>query len=169
MGAGEGMGGWGSHAGWRSVLVIIETTATARSKKVKLLMLIECLLCSKCYNVSIHLILPILLLTWNKQTALYFSSKDRFIWDQQRITIWGLQQWRPHANSHPTREGESFYKEEKEVGSSIVNKESMAFYWLSPCQERRGVFLPVGLCYRHRAWEFPFLILQLYLIEASVY
>ena len=40
------------------------------------------------------------------------------------------------------------YTEGKEVGRVAVSRESMAFHWLSPCQERRGVFLlPVGLCY----------------------
>ena len=38
------------------------------------------------------------------------------------------------------REGELFYREEKEVGRVIINKESMAFHWLSLCQERIGVF-----------------------------
>ena len=36
------------------------------------------------------------------------------------------------------REGECFYRGEKEVGRAIVNKESMTFHWLSYCQERRG-------------------------------
>ena len=44
------------------------------------------------------------------------------------------------------------YTEGKEVGRVAVSRESMAFHWLSPCQERRGVFLlPVGLCYGSRA------------------
>ena len=34
------------------------------------------------------------------------------------------------------REGEHFYREEKEIGMAVVNKESMAFHWLGPCQER---------------------------------
>lgn len=38
-----------------------------------------------------------------------------------------------------------FCKGEKEVEKAIGNKESMAFNWLSHCQERLGVFLfPVG-------------------------
>ena len=49
------------------------------------------------------------------------------------------------------REGEHFCTGEKEVGRAIVNKESMAFHWLSPCQERRGVFLlPFERCYCYR-------------------
>lgn len=40
---------------------------------------------------------------------------------------------------------ECFHKEEKEIGRTIVNKESMDFHWLSPCQERSRVFcLPLG-------------------------
>ena len=39
------------------------------------------------------------------------------------------------------REGEHFYRGGKEVGRAVVNKGSMVFHWLSPCQERRGVFL----------------------------
>ena len=35
------------------------------------------------------------------------------------------------------RKGESYYRGEKEVGRAIVDKESVAFHWLSPCQERR--------------------------------
>ena len=46
----------------------------------------------------------------------------------------------PHVSPCPAT-GELFYRGEKEVGRAIVNKESMAFHWLSPCQERRGVFL----------------------------
>ena len=33
------------------------------------------------------------------------------------------------------REGEHFYREEKELGRAVVNKESMAFHWLSPSRE----------------------------------
>ena len=51
-----------------------------------------------------------------------------------------------------------------------INKESMAFHWLSPCQVRRGVFLlPVELWYSHRAWELFLLVSQLYLVKVSVY
>ena len=46
----------------------------------------------------------------------------------------------PHASPHTIREGEHIYREEKEAGRDAVNKEFMAFCWLSPCQERRGVF-----------------------------
>ena len=46
----------------------------------------------------------------------------------------------------------------------------MAFHWLNPCQERRGIFfLPSRLCYHHMAWEFCLLVSWLYLIEVSVY
>ena len=50
------------------------------------------------------------------------------------------------------REEEHFYRGEKEVGRTMANKEPTAFNWLSPCQERGGVFhLPFGLCCYHRA------------------
>ena len=49
-------------------------------------------------------------------------------------------------------------------------KKVLDFHWLNPCQERRGVFLlPLGLSYRHSAWELPLLISELYLSEVSVY
>ena len=51
----------------------------------------------------------------------------------------------------------------------IVNKVSMAFHWLSPCRQRKGVLLSFGLCYHQRAWELPLLVSQLYFIEVSVY
>ena len=51
----------------------------------------------------------------------------------------------------------------------IVNKGSMAFHWLSPCRQRKGVLLSFGLCYHQRAWELPLLVSQLYFIEVSVY
>ena len=38
-----------------------------------------------------------------------------------------------------------FYRGEREVGRAVVNQESVAFHWLNPCQERRVIFLPVGL------------------------
>ena len=40
---------------------------------------------------------------------------------------------------------ENSYTGEKEVGRALVNQESVAFHWLNPCQERRVIFLPVGL------------------------
>ena len=39
-------------------------------------------------------ICTLLLLTLHKQTARYFSSKDGFIQNQQRIAVQGLQPWR---------------------------------------------------------------------------
>ena len=57
-----------------------------------------------------------------------------------------------HASPHREGEEDYFYRREKEVGRAIVSKGSMAFHWLSLCQERKGVFLfPVGLCYHHKA------------------
>ena len=49
------------------------------------------------------------LLTLNKQTASYFSSKNGLTQNQQRIATWGLQPWWATCKSHPTRRGEPFY------------------------------------------------------------
>ena len=43
------------------------------------------------------------------------------------------------------REGECFYREEKEFGRGRINRESMTFHWLSPCQRKGGDFLLLGL------------------------
>ena len=44
------------------------------------------------------------------------------------------------------------------------------FSQLSPCQERREVFLlSVGLCYLKRVWELSLLVFLLYWFEAFVY
>ena len=37
------------------------------------------------------------------------------------------------ASPQTAREGELFYREEKEVGRGVVNKKPVVFYWLSPC------------------------------------
>ena len=53
---------------------------------------------------------------------------------------------------------------------ATVSKESTAFHWLSPRQERRGIsLLPFGLCSYHSVWDIPLLVSQLYFIEVSVY
>ena len=51
----------------------------------------------------------------------------------------------PTVSPQSARAGEHFYRGEEEVGRAL--SESMAFHWLSPCQERRAVLLPVGGCY----------------------
>lgn len=59
---------------------------------------------------------------------------------------------------------------EKEEGRAVVNEESVAFHWLNPCQEGRGIFLLLEGFYCHwRVWELPFLVSQFYLIKISVY
>ena len=51
----------------------------------------------------------------------------------------------PSVSPQSARAGEHFYRGEEEVERALT--ESMAFQWLSSCQERRGVFLlPVGCC-----------------------
>ena len=76
--------------------------------------------------------------------------------------------------------GELFWRGEKEVGRAIVNKASrggaesskysvlsLAELWKSligwaQWQEEEVLFLPIGLCSCHRAWELPLLVFQLY-------
>ena len=61
-----------------------------------------------------------------------------------------------------------FYREEKEGGRAIV-KEGLVFQWLSPWQERKGIFLPsVGICYHHRGQDLPLLVSQIYSVEWKV-
>ena len=56
------------------------------------------------------------------------------------------------------------------TSEASASRGSMASHWLSPCQERRGVFLlPVGLCSQGRVGELILLFSQFYLIEVSVY
>ena len=54
----------------------------------------------------------------------------------------------------PSQQGKEnvFIEEKRKLGErAVVNRESMASHWLSPCQERKGVFFLMGLCYCHRA------------------
>ena len=63
------------------------------------------------------------------------------------------------------REGELFYRGGKEVGRALVNKESMAFHWLKPCQGKGVFILLTGVGpYLCRVSELPLLVSQLYLI-----
>lgn len=48
----------------------------------------------------------------------------------------------PRTCSCTAREGELLYRGEKGLGSAVVNKEYMVYHWTSPCQERKGIFLP---------------------------
>lgn len=71
----------------------------------------------------------------------------------------------PHVGL--TRREYPLTEREKWVERAIINTESMAFYWLSPWQERRGIFsLPPGLCHRHGEWMPPLWSLD---SEVSVY
>ena len=49
-----------------------------------------------------------------------------------------------HASPHRAREGERFYWGGEGSWRAIVKKESKAFHWLSPCQERKRVFLLIS-------------------------
>lgn len=56
-----------------------------------------------------------LLLSRKTQTVRYFSSKDGFIQDQQRIAIWDLQPWWAISHYRPVRKGESFWRWKKKL------------------------------------------------------
>ena len=51
----------------------------------------------------------------------------------------------------PAQQVKNTFRGEKEVGRAIVNKEFMAFHWLSPCQERTIFLFLVGFYFCHRA------------------
>ena len=92
-----------------------------------------------------------------KQTVGCASSKDGFLWNQQRIAIWVLQSCEPCASPMWKWRENSFMEGKR----NLEGLESMDFHWLSPCLEIR-VFLPViVLCYGHRVRELPFLAPQL--------
>lgn len=55
------------------------------------------------------------------------------------------------------------FREENQGGRALVNKESRAFHWRSPCQESRGIFLLLGCALTAGVWEL--LTSQLYLIK----
>ena len=113
-----------------------------------------------CANSS--LTISVIDLIFHQQGWIYLGSV-------KRISLWGLQPcWARNNSLHGRR---SFYRRAKKLGGgAIVNKESMAFHWLSFCQERKEIFLlPVRLCYPYKAWELPLLVSQLYLIVHSVY
>ena len=89
-----------------------------------------------------------------KQTARYISSKHGFIWDHRKLQFGGLQPWSTQKCTQS--KGKRTFIEE-EAGRVIANKEPMAFHWLSPCQERREIFIPP--CWAlldNRVWELPF-------------
>ena len=54
-----------------------------------------------------------------KQIAIFFSSKNGFIWDQQRITIWGLQPWWDMCKSPSTRSGETLMERKRKLGGLL--------------------------------------------------
>lgn len=105
-----------------------------------------------------------------KQTTRYFSSKHGFTGEQQRTAIQGLQPWQDTCKSLNGKGKRTLLKKEKERLGAIVNKGSLAFHWLGPWQEGRGVsVLPAGLCFFCWAWEPPSLwASNFYLTEVSV-
>lgn len=79
-----------------------------------------------------------------KRTAQYFSSKDGFIQDQQRIEIQGLQPWQAACKSPHERGKRLLFQGKRGLWRATVNKESMVFYWLSLCQEKESFFFLLG-------------------------
>ena len=69
---------------------------------------------------------------WNKQAANYFSSKDGFILDQQRIAIQSLQWWRAVCKS-PHSKGNSILYRGKKSWEGYHKPRILAFsvtqYW----------------------------------------
>lgn len=56
--------------------------------------------------------------------------------------------WKSTTRESP-RKGATFTKGKRKLGG-LSHKESVAFHWLNPRQERRVCLLPVGLCYPFR-------------------
>lgn len=67
----------------------------------------------------------------------YFSSRNRFIWGQQRIEIQGLQPW-CEPNAHPAGEGELLYRGKGNL--QTAGNRILASHWLRPCREEDASF-----------------------------
>lgn len=93
-----------------------------------------------------------------------FLQKRWVYMDQQRIAFHSLQPWRATGTSpcakervslRVTRKGECFYRGERKLGGLTANKEPLAFDWLSPCQQRRGIFFLLGSTVMSRGMSAP--------------
>lgn len=96
--------------------------------------------------------------------AHYFSSKNGFIGDQQRIVI---VMWWVLCKSLQQRKRNSI-QGEKEVGGASTNKEIIVFHWLTYCWERRVFFscwaLLSSQCETSLFWSFDFIELRFLLL-----
>ena len=110
---------------------------------------VKCLFCAAFF---------IIMLIWNEQTARFFSSKMVLFGIGRELQFGVCNHGEPRARPHMARVGECLYREEEEIGKTIVKTESMAFQWLSHCQERKVFLLPHGFCYSCRTWELPLLV-----------
>lgn len=101
-------------------------------------------------------------------TVRYFSNKGVYSALAENCSLGVCSHGKPHVSSHVTGEG-AYFSKEKEAGESIVNEESMAFHWLSPCQEEREsfFFLFGSAVVPGHVW-LSLLVPQLCLIEVSV-
>ena len=79
-----------------------------------------------------------------KQTVECVSSKDGFLWNQQRIAIWVLQSWWAMCKSHVETKGELFYWGEKEFGRARVH----GFSLTESLPGKKGL----SSCYRALLW-----------------
>ena len=113
------------------------------------------------------------LILWGKKTVIAYELLCHFvdcqIFLQQRWVYWRSAENYIIVCNHmqvPTQQdGEkAFYTEEKEVGRAEGNWVH-DFSLTSPCPERKGVILPIGLFYLCRVWELPLPASQFYLVE----
>lgn len=110
------------------------------------------------------------LLTRDKETARYSSSKDGFFQDQQRIAIQGLQLWWATCKL-PRQQGResTFIEGVRKVGRAVGNKETIEF--------SLAEFLPGMKSLSARCWALlllqgmraALLVTQLYLIFINLY
>lgn len=69
----------------------------------------------------------------------FFSSRNRFIWGQQRIEIQGLQPW-CEPNAYTAGEGELLYGGKRNL--QTAGNRILVFHWLRPCREEDASFSP---------------------------
>ena len=84
------------------------------------------------------------LMIWNKQAARYLSRKDGLYKIKRELLFKVYNHGKPCVS--PAQNGKNTVIESQRESGGCINKEAMAFHWLNPCQERRGVFLlSIGL------------------------
>ena len=91
------------------------------------------------------------------KTVKYFSRKDGFIWEQQKIAICGQLPWRLKSKSHlPVKENTLCYREEKEVERAAVNRvHGFSLVEFLP-GKKRSLCLLLGFCHIAGHGSSPF-------------